>query len=107
MRLTLPPLSTPPPPPWRAPRRLTHPPLSHTQELQERAEDAREETQARARSLLGPRLEAGEPLSQLVRDVAAELGARKRPIYELALEMQGKMRGAGPQAESGSTEKWT
>jgi DNA repair ATPase RecN len=85
-----------------------HPPAC-AQELEDRAEEAREETQARARALLGSRLEAGEPLSQLVREVAAELGARKRPIYELALEMQGEMRGIKPrpQAESGSREKST
>jgi hypothetical protein len=61
----------------------------------------------RARALLGSGLEAGKPLSQLVREVAAELGARKRPIYELALQVQGERRGMapGPAAESGGRER--
>jgi len=62
------------------------------EELEARAEVAHDETMARARELLEERLAAGEPLSYLVKEVAAELGARKRPIYDLALEIQAELR---------------
>jgi len=51
---------------------------------------------ARARELLEERLAAGEALSTLVKEVAAELGARKGPIYDLALQVQAEIRGVAP-----------